>query len=431
MVVEAVLLLDGDIGAEQVRDLFDTRLLTRFPSLAGRPGPARGLLGSISGLAAWRPGAAPDLETLISEVRLPGPLTQQAVQDQASALVSATLDPWTTPWRVDVLRDGAGASTALLIRLHHSIGDGVALVTVLNALLDEPAAAPDPLAGPPEVSVTLPPGGRHRLRSRLLTAAAVAGVVPAFLGILAHAARRRLPLRDSADGTQVAWSRPHDLDELKATAAACGASLNDVLLAAVAGGLRQYLLARGLVPDDARVIVPVDLRPPGVPVDDRLGNHIGVLFVDLPVSADLAVARVAAVRERTRRLKRSLQPASTSALLRIVGVLPRPVQLAAAALLGRAADAVVSNVPGPTQERHLAGRRLRSVVFWVPRVGPMTLGVSVFSYAGTVSVGVVSTRAGGGQPPGSRAAELLAAVDAELVELSRVTAREVPDAVSD
>lgn len=431
MVIDAILLLDGDLDADQLRVLVRDRLLPRFPALSRRAVPVRESMRALTGLAAWHHVAEPDLGDVVAEVRVAGPLTRETLQAQASALLGRPVDPWTSPWRLDVVRGGDGGAAAIVVRLHHSLGDGVALVAVLDALLDP--GAPEPAAtGPaaPEPAATWPastgPGGRdarpaaprRRRFAGLAVLAAAAAVVPTFVGVVVHAAGRRLPLRGpGGEGTQVAWSRPHDLDTLKAIARSRGVSLNDVLLAAVAGGLRSHLREAGEPARDARVIVPVDLRSQAVR-DGRLGNRLGILMVPLPVSVGDPDARVAAVHAVTRRLKRSLQPSSMYLLLGIVGLLPRAVQELAGELLGASADAVVTNVPGPTAERHLAGQPLRSLVFWVPRVGAMTLGISLFSYAGTVSVGVVD-RAVGGPGPG-RAGALLAAVDGELVTLGHL-----------
>jgi hypothetical protein len=117
--------------------------------------------------------------------------------------------------------------------------------------------------------------------------------------------------------------------------------------------------------------------------------------------------------ELTTVVKRSPQALSTYLLLRVAGALPRPVPDAAAALLGAAASAVVTNVPGPRQPLSVLGRRLRSVVFWVPQIGRIGVGISIFSYAGTVTVGVAADVRLGVDP------EALAAdVDAEITALA-------------
>jgi diacylglycerol O-acyltransferase / wax synthase len=102
-------------------------------------------------------------------------------------------------------------------------------------------------------------------------------------------------------------------------------------------------------------------------------------------------------------------------LLNLVGLLPRWVQGLAANLLGRIATGIVTNVPGPRAPLSLAGAPLTSIVFWVPHIGPIGIGFSIFSYAGTVTVGVATNESLDIDP-----AELVAAVEAELAELNEL-----------
>ena len=185
----------------------------------------------------------------------------------------------------------------------------------------------------------------------------------------------------------LAWTRPHDLDDVKDAARSHGVSVNDVLLAATAGGLRTHLLALGGPVADLRVLVPVDLRG-GAPVPADLGNRFGIVFVTLPVGEPDAVRRLRSVAASTRRLRKSAEAGATYTLLRMVGAMPPPMRRRAVATLDESASGVVTNVPGPREPLSLAGCRVDDVVFWVPQVGRISLGVSLFSYAGTVTVGV-------------------------------------------
>jgi WS/DGAT/MGAT family acyltransferase len=215
---------------------------------------------------------------------------------------------------------------------------------------------------------------------------------------------------------RAAWTEPHDLEDVKRAARQGGASVNDVLLAALAGGLRRHAERLGDPPLDVRVVVPADLRA-GAPVGRRLGNRFGLVIVRLPVGEPHRAARLRAVVAATDAVKRTAQPVSTYLLLRLAGTLPRPVPDIAAALIGAATSAVVTNVPGPRQPLSLLGQRMRSVVFWVPQVGRIGVGVSIFSYAGTVTVGVAADARLALDP-----AALAADVDAEITALAALSA---------
>jgi diacylglycerol O-acyltransferase len=244
-----------------------------------------------------------------------------------------------------------------------------------------------------------------------------AGVVRTMAQLVGYVGEPRTALRGRlGTAKRAAWTEPHDLDDVKRAAQRSGASVNDVLLAALAGGLRRHAERLGDPPLDVRVVVPADLRG-GAPVGHRLGNRFGLVLVRLPVSEPHRPARVRAVVAATEAAKRSPQAVSTYLLLRLAGTLPRPVPDVAAVLLGAGASAVVTNVPGPRQPLSLLGQPVRSVVFWVPQVGRIGVGVSIFSYAGTVTVGVAAD-AGLALDPAALAAD----VDAEISALAAVSA---------
>jgi diacylglycerol O-acyltransferase len=183
----------------------------------------------------------------------------------------------------------------------------------------------------------------------------------------------------------------------------------------VTGGLRGWLLEQGQEPRDLRAMVPVDLRR-GAEAPPELGNRFGIVFVGLPLAEASRRGRVAAVRAATLRAKRSAVAPASYALLSLVGVLPHWGQGLAAQLLGRVATVIVTNVPGPREPLTLAGAPLTDIVFWVPHIGPIGIGVSIFSYAGTVTIGVATNSSLDIDP-----LALVTAIEAELVLLTELS----------
>ncbi|MCZ7680601.1 MAG: WSD1 family O-acyltransferase [Sandaracinaceae bacterium] len=120
----------------------------------------------------------------------------------------------------------------------------------------------------------------------------------------------------------------------------------------------------------------------------RLGNYFGLVFLDLPLAIEDPSLRLEEVRRRMDRLKRSPEPLVLLALMRIAGRSPRWVEEIVVRVLGQKTTAVLTNVPGPREPRYLAGRRIRTVMFWVPQSGNVGIGVSIFSYAGEVRLGL-------------------------------------------
>jgi WS/DGAT/MGAT family acyltransferase len=244
-------------------------------------------------------------------------------------------------------------------------------------------------------------------------------------GVAATGALGRLALRPPDPVTRfkgalmpekrAAWSTAVPLDELRGVAHALGATINDILLTAVTGGLRRYLVDH----DDPvetrlafRAAVPVNLRPLGSM--DRLGNRFGLVFLSMPVGIADPLDRLAEVRRRMRSLRASAEPLVTFGILKLMGRGPLALQRAVVNLLAAKTTAVMTNVPGPRTPLSLAGRTIRDLFFWVPQAGRVGIGISIMSYAGEVRVGI-GTDAGLVPDPES----IVAAYEEELTTLLR------------
>ena len=190
----------------------------------------------------------------------------------------------------------------------------------------------------------------------------------------------------------VAWSEPISLALVKDVGYVLGCSVNDVLLASVAGAIRNYLVHKGDNVDGAqlRAFVPVNLRPPGK--EYKLGNHFGLVGLELPIGEANPIARVFDVRSRMHALKTGYQAAVSMTLLGVVGYLPKAVQRQALGLLTEKGTAVMTNVPGPARPLYLAGSKIAQNMFWVPQSGNVGVGVSILSYAGGVQFGLITDR---------------------------------------
>ncbi len=191
----------------------------------------------------------------------------------------------------------------------------------------------------------------------------------------------------------VAWSEPLDLVRVKDVGYVLGCSVNDVLLASVAGAIRSYLLSKGdTVDSDAglRAFVPVNLRAPGK--EHKLGNHFGLVGLVLPIGEANPIARVFEVRRRMGELKTGYQAAVSMALLGVLGYVPKAIQRQALSLLSDKGTAVMTNVPGPAKPLYLAGSKISQNMFWVPQSGHVGMGVSILSYAGGVQFGLITDR---------------------------------------
>jgi diacylglycerol O-acyltransferase len=406
MMIVGVMMLDGKPSRAAFKRVIESRFLAfrRFRSRAVQDAAG----------AWWEDEAALDLDHHIRPVRLPGKAGKAQLEALVSELASTPLEPGKPLWQFHLVENYAGGA-ALIARIHHCYADGIALVQVMLSLthgtpegsLETPADPLEDTAGAGTeadfwAQILKPLAGAfasaRQIGKGLLEAGAVQGALGKGMDFAAEAAKLVLMGRDAptrfkgALGTRkrVAWADPLPLDEVKAVGKALGGSINDVLLSMAAGALREYLLDKGDAVDgiDIRAIVPVNLRPAGDGHD--LGNHFGLVFLDVPIGMEHPLERLYEVRRRMQALKGSYQPVIALALLGAVGYGPRAVQEQVSALLGANASAVMTNVPGPQQPLYLAGKRINGLEFWVPQSGGIGMGLSILSYDGRIQFGVIT-----------------------------------------
>lgn len=344
----------------------------------------------------WQDDDRFDLRAHLHHVALPHPGDGAALEELVGDLMSTRLDADRPLWQVHQVDGHAGAS-AVVVRLHHAMADGVALVGLLGRMLGRERVVD---ARAPSVNGARGPA---TIRRALDGARAVArlAVMPADA---------RTALRGSLGLVKrAALSRPVPLADLASTAHAAGATVNDVLATAVAGGLRRWLAARGGLRDglELRAIVPVNLRD--VRADHGLGNRFGLVYLPLPVGLPDARARLDVIAHRTRALKASPEAAATFEVLGAMALAPRRVEDLGVRYFGAKATLVLTDLPGPGEPVTIAGGRVRSIAFWAPQAARLGLGVSALSYAGELRVGVATDA---GVVPEPR--ELVSGLEADL-----------------
>ena len=376
--------------------------------------------------AMWVDDEHFDIHRHVLRERLPrrrGQSARQALQARCGELAMLPLDPAHPLWSFHLVEDYEGGS-AILVRIHHCIADGIALMSVTMSVTDGGADPPrrrprardeeaDWLADAvlkPLTDLTVKAIGMYgdgivrsvealanpqqQLLGSLEMARGAYQVVSdvAALAWMPDDSRTRLKGRGSGR-KRVAWNEPLPLDDVKAIGRGLGCSVNDVLLTCVAGAIGQYLRDHGDDPtgQEIRAMVPVNLRP----LDQawQLGNRFGLAPLVLPIGIRNPVERLYAVRRRMNELKGSYQPLLAFAVLSVAGLMVQPVQDAVLNLFARKATAVMTNVPGSPQPLEFCGSTIRQSIFWVPASGDIGLGVSILSYAGGVQFGLIADAA--------------------------------------
>ncbi|GAA4865322.1 wax ester/triacylglycerol synthase family O-acyltransferase [Luteimonas vadosa] len=411
MMITGVLMLAEPLSLQRLRRVVRERFLAYSRFLQRAVDTATG--------ASWLDDERFDLDAHVLPAALPGRVRSVASEKRAlerlvSRLTSSPLDPARPLWQFDLVERYQGGS-ALVARIHHSYADGIALVQVLLSLTDTQR---NPGKGADLARAWLKDDGASvarrvgaveryaRLGNRvmetgrdLLRDPSLAGVLAKEGGEIARELVTALSLPDDPPSLlrgelgkrkRVAWAEPLDLDDVKAVGRACDCTVNDVLMATATGALRGYMIERGDDPDGltVRATVPVNLRP--LEHARKLGNHFGLVFLDLPVGEENPVGRLERVSASMDGLKASRQAVVAFGLLAALGMAPGAVQEVALELFSRKASAVATNVPGPQQPLYLAGSLVRELMFWVPQTGSIGIGVSIISYNGRVHFGLVA-----------------------------------------
>lgn len=353
------------------------------------------------------------IEDHFHHVALPEPGDKKALLDLLSDIASTPLDYRRPLWQVHVV-DRVGSGSAFILRFHHCIGDGTAMMAIAQLLFDAQPDAPlerenlrtrppragllDSLAKPVKRVIDQSAQAISSGASLLLNPTQAADLVQlaarsagVAVGALLKTPDPQSPLKGELGvPKRVAWSDPVDLAEVKRIGKATGAKVNDVLVAAMAGALRHYMQARGVETDGMTIrgVVPVDLRRPDRALE--LGNRFGLVFLDLPVGVSGQLERLKVTKQRMDDIKQSPEAAVFLGILNIFGRTPRPIEEIALTIFGSKATLVMTNVAGPREPLYLAGCRVERITFWVPHPADLGMGVSILSYNGQVTLGIVA-----------------------------------------
>ena len=348
----------------------------------------------------------------VRHTALPAPGDDEQLRRLCGRVFSQALDrsrPLWELWLVDGLADGR---FALLSKTHHALVDGISGVDIVTVLFD---GSPDPVPADPQPQWVPrpPPSDVELLTDALLERATVPGEIvrgvrAALRGPSHVAARVERALTGLGAVARVAQAAPPsplnvrigphrrfawatgELADFKMVKNALGGTVNDVVLAVVAGALGRYLRRRGDLEKEIvlRAMVPVSVRAD----DERgaLGNRVAAMWTPLPVGGSDPVARLLAISAEMDGIKESGQAVGAQLLTELTGFAPATIMAQAARLQARQRlfNLVVTNVPGPQFALYVLGRRLLAVYPMVPLAVNQALGIAIMSYDGHVHFGL-------------------------------------------
>jgi diacylglycerol O-acyltransferase / wax synthase len=436
MVVNSVLWFDEALDPADLRDVFALRIVGEFPRFSQR------VVDGPTG-PHWEDDEDFDIDLHLHRLALPAPHDRVALQDLVSDLIVHPLDRSRPLWDVYLIEE-YGSGCAVLVRMHHCIADGIALARVLLSITDEQDATGTPFDDEPEEApaLVLPLTAPLRTAGHAAEVAVQAAAGAArgarhprqtLSGVLDDArvlAKLLLPGHDTPSplkgdlhvAHRVAWCEPVQLWRIKATGHALGATVNDVIVAAVAGAVRAYFAEHGDEPLPVHAMVPFNLRPLDRPLPRELGNAFGLVLLGLPVDVEDPLERVHAAKAEMDRIKGSHEGPIAYGILEAMGRTPVQLEELLIDFFTAKGTMVLTNVPGPRRAVTLAGTPVKGVLGWAPASGSVSMSVSVFSYDGGVTVGFLTDA---GLVPDPQA--LADAFRDELLAIGRA-ARRVPAA---
>ena len=350
----------------------------------------------------------------VRHTALPNPGGEDQLKRLCGRIFSQALDRSRPLWEIWLVEGLAEDRFALLSKTHHALVDGISGVDIATVLFD---ASPDPVPVAPPDHEWIPrplPTGAQLLAEALLERATVpTEIVRGMRATLRgprHVAARlgralggvgavaRLATASAPDSPLNVRIGPHrrftwvrgDLAQFKAVKNALGGTVNDVVLAAVAGALGRYLREHGEATDDTvlRAMVPVSVR---ADVErGALGNRVAAMWAPLPIGLTDPVARLLTICREMDGIKDSGQAVGAQVLTELTGFAPPTIMAQAARLQARQRmfNLVVTNVPGPQIPLYLLGRQLDAMFPMVPLAANQALGIAIMSYNGQLNFGL-------------------------------------------
>jgi diacylglycerol O-acyltransferase / wax synthase len=394
----------GDFRLQDVRCLIASRL-EQVPKLRQVASP--GLLGEAP--LVWRDDPDFDIAEHVRLRHLSAPGNEGELRRQCAQLLEVPLDRERPLWELTFIDGLSEQRVAVVEKLHHSMADGLAAAELATVLLDL-SADPGPLEGErPWVPLTPQPVWRgyaedlmrlgqlgervmawsgqgithpiRRLTDLVRLGRGIASLATPNIFAPRSSLNRQITPSRSLDFVRLSFDQVHDV------AHAHNATINDVLLTIVAGGMHELIKSRGELTSktELQALVPVGL-PHGR--GDGIANSVSALFVRLPIGVSDPLVMLSIISAEVQRQKGQHQEKASSAFLQLLAPLPQSVLAAAAGIVQRQPffNLIVTNVPGPPIPLYALGAKLIEAFPVVPLAGNQSVGVAALSYEGQLNL---------------------------------------------
>lgn len=365
------------------------------------------------GLPEWEDDPHFELEYHAREVILPAPASQRHLLDFAGAVFATPLDPLRPLWEAYLIEGLEGGRAACFFKVHHAVMDGVGSLAVFDAFTQSHRAEPVrvPRSMPPLRPTAAPVRVGRIIRDALGNTAAGLGVAAALsaravlrpgevvdeVGRAARSVRGLIadlmapatadPLaRESTGIGRRLDAMTLSLPRLMRVKDALGCTLNDVVLTAVAGAVGRYHVHRRMHVDELHCMVPMSLRQSGE--RQALGNRVGAFNVALPVGEPDVLRRLERIRRQSSAAKSDHRSAAYPMLMRALALMPGFAYRWLAQTSTKQVNLICTNMPGPPEQRYLAGARVDAILPFAPVALGVPLSIALLSYGDTYGIGI-------------------------------------------
>ena len=381
-IIHALMVIEGATDIEKLRQIVYERLVYGKDEKGERICPRlTQLIQKHLGCFVWKEDENFSVKNhvLIWEGNLPNSL--ENLDLAVSEICSTPLPESFSPWQLIAVPIVQDDYFGLVLRVHHSVADGVSLTRVfVRNLYDVPPLTPEPKKF------------STKQRFYMWCKALVVGPFIALTKFFSRADASKIHGQELCGKKVVAWSKNVDLSLVKQVKNVAGTTVNDVMVSCVAGALHDYLKQEQNCDvaklEDMWALVPVDIRTSSKSV--KLKNKFALVFLRLPIVAKNAVERLFETKQRMDTIKTSAEPLVTAVTVQMMMLLPDRFSKPLIDFFSRKTSCVLSNVPGPQQTLYLGGQKIVQGIFWVPQRANIGVGLSIFSYGGGIRVGVFS-----------------------------------------
>ena len=364
MIVNAVMIVD-EISLKELQDIVLIRMLPHHPRLKMHVSLTK------KGRCYWEDdqGYDPVRHSYVDPKYKNVHVTKSILQTYMGEIYNRSFEDGHSPYEFILIPTYEKNQSAIIIRCHHVLADGMGLLGMLFSSADS-------------VNDDKNKGGNraNKIAKQKPKNWKLFFSVP-FFPLYWLKALIVTPDRNALHSTdlvltgdrKVSWEAL-SLDDVKDVKNALGCSVNDVMLACLAGAFRNYLLETETKPSDVHVAVPISLRTSKEMANLQMYNKISVLRVGVPVSEQTPMERLKAVMKNMTKVKKSMEPVALYAVFFVMQSISMAVQKWAILRGATKSTSVLTNVPGPSTQVFYCGKAVHEIVCFVPSMGPVAVG---------------------------------------------------------